>query len=314
MFFVVDKPRLQRIIAIVREDHSRRKGAEQPFLRLKADGTELTISGGGCVTATFPATVYQPGVLFLRTTKFRKLVRSLKNEKFMTFQVSEDGLHFGDVLIPFEGSDMVLYPNPADAPENWPPPPPEAEQLPKVEKMKALYQHKTNGDIFAVETDEYGNVVATAGPLLFKDINPDGLGYDKRWNTDVKLNFIDYLPLSKLEYAELLKKNGFFVQQTQRSIFDELDRCEYFRKETTTLCYVIDNINRPEQSTLAESEKRMKVEIKGNELIITVEMQAPTLSASGKTLVIASSHGNQTTTAMIDGKPVVVGLNAYIKK
>jgi len=57
----------------------------------------------------------------------------------------------------------------------------------------------------------------------------------------------------------------------------------------------------------------MKVEIKGNELIITVEMQKPTPSASGKTLVIASSHGNQTTKAMIDGKPVV-GLNVYIKK
>ena len=58
----------------------------------------------------------------------------------------------------------------------------------------------------------------------------------------------------------------------------------------------------------------MKVEIKGNELIITVEMQTPTPSASGKTLVIASSHGNQMTTAIIDGKPVIVGLNAYIKK
>ena len=58
----------------------------------------------------------------------------------------------------------------------------------------------------------------------------------------------------------------------------------------------------------------MKVEIKGNELIITIEMQKPTPSASGKTLVIASSHGNQTTTATIEGKPIVVGLNAYIKK
>ncbi len=58
----------------------------------------------------------------------------------------------------------------------------------------------------------------------------------------------------------------------------------------------------------------MKVEIKGNELIITVEMQTPTPSASGKTLVVASSRGNQITSAMVDGKPVVVGLNAYIKK
>jgi hypothetical protein len=58
----------------------------------------------------------------------------------------------------------------------------------------------------------------------------------------------------------------------------------------------------------------MKVEIKGNELIITVQLQTPTPSASGKTLVVASSHGNQTTTATIDGKTVIVGLNAYIKK
>ena len=58
----------------------------------------------------------------------------------------------------------------------------------------------------------------------------------------------------------------------------------------------------------------MKVEIKGNELIITVELQTSTPSASGKTLVVASSYGNQVTMALIDGKLVVVGLNAYIKK
>jgi len=58
----------------------------------------------------------------------------------------------------------------------------------------------------------------------------------------------------------------------------------------------------------------MNVEIKGNELVITIEMQTPTPSASGKTLVIASSHGNQKTEAIIDGKPVIIGLNAYIKK
>ena len=73
-------------------------------------------------------------------------------------------------------------------------------------------------------------------------------------------------------------------------------------------------LNEKNRRTPAESVKNMKVEIKGNELIITVEMQKPTPSASGKTLVVASSHGNQATTAMIDGKPVIVGLNAYIKK
>lgn len=131
MFFVVDKPRLQRIISIVREDRSRREDAEIPFLRLKAENTELTVSGGGCVTAAFPATVYEPGVLFLRTTLFRRLVRTFRGEKFLAFQVTDEGLRFGNVLMPFEGSDMVLYPNPDTAPESWPPPPPEAEQIPE---------------------------------------------------------------------------------------------------------------------------------------------------------------------------------------
>jgi len=57
----------------------------------------------------------------------------------------------------------------------------------------------------------------------------------------------------------------------------------------------------------------MKVEIKNHELVITLAMQQPTPSASGKTLVVASSHGNQPTAAQVDGKPVVVGLNAYIR-
>jgi hypothetical protein len=59
----------------------------------------------------------------------------------------------------------------------------------------------------------------------------------------------------------------------------------------------------------------MKVEIKGSELVITIAMQQPPApSASGKTLVVASTHGNQATTATVDGKPVIIGLNAYIKR
>jgi hypothetical protein len=57
----------------------------------------------------------------------------------------------------------------------------------------------------------------------------------------------------------------------------------------------------------------MKVTIKDNKLVIEMEMSKPTPSASGKTLVVASTHGNQPTTAMVDGKPVVIGLNAYIR-
>jgi hypothetical protein len=48
-------------------------------------------------------------------------------------------------------------------------------------------------------------------------------------------------------------------------------------------------------------------------LVIRIPMQTPTPSATGKTLVVASTHGNMATTAVVNGKPVVVGVNAYIK-
>ena len=59
----------------------------------------------------------------------------------------------------------------------------------------------------------------------------------------------------------------------------------------------------------------MEVELKNKKLIITIPVNdKPTPSASGKTLVVASSHGNQKTTAMVNGKPIIVGVNAYIRK
>lgn len=46
---------------------------------------------------------------------------------------------------------------------------------------------------------------------------------------------------------------------------------------------------------------------------IEAETESPRPSATGKTLVVASTHGNLATTATVKGRPVVVGLNAYIK-
>ena len=37
-------------------------------------------------------------------------------------------------------------------------------------------------------------------------------------------------------------------------------------------------------------------------------------SKSGKTMLVASSGGNVSTSAIVDGKPVTVGLKAYIPK
>lgn len=58
----------------------------------------------------------------------------------------------------------------------------------------------------------------------------------------------------------------------------------------------------------------MNVEIRGNKLCIEIDLETPTPSSSGKTLVVASSRGNAVTTAEVDGKPITIGLNAYIKK
>lgn len=59
----------------------------------------------------------------------------------------------------------------------------------------------------------------------------------------------------------------------------------------------------------------MKVEIKDGNLVVTVPLDgSPHPSKSGKTLIVASSHGIVSTDAKVDGKAVQVGLNAFISK
>lgn len=58
----------------------------------------------------------------------------------------------------------------------------------------------------------------------------------------------------------------------------------------------------------------MKATLENGELVIRIPANLdPQPSASGKTLIVASTHGNQTTTATVKGKPVIIGLNAYIR-
>ena len=61
----------------------------------------------------------------------------------------------------------------------------------------------------------------------------------------------------------------------------------------------------------------MQVSINEQNGVSTLTIEIPVSlrpSKSGKTMLVASSGGNVTTTAMVDGKPVTVGLNAYISK
>jgi len=58
----------------------------------------------------------------------------------------------------------------------------------------------------------------------------------------------------------------------------------------------------------------MEAKIENGKLIVTIPIQEPRPSVSGKTLVVATSGGNKATAAVINGKPIIVGLNAYIQK
>lgn len=58
----------------------------------------------------------------------------------------------------------------------------------------------------------------------------------------------------------------------------------------------------------------MQTEVKGDNLVITIPMnKKPTVSASGKTLQVASSHGNTPTSTQVQDSPLIVGVNAYIR-
>ena len=58
----------------------------------------------------------------------------------------------------------------------------------------------------------------------------------------------------------------------------------------------------------------IETKIEGNKLIIICDLEKPTPSASGKTLVVASTRGNMKTSLTVNGKPLTIGLNAYIPK
>jgi hypothetical protein len=84
---------------------------------------------------------------------------------------------------------------------------------------KALYKHKRSGDIFAIETGEGGEVISTAGPLLIKELDPERLDYDNYFNEEIKAKIKDFILLSKAEYLEILRKNGFVIQTSQKHLF-----------------------------------------------------------------------------------------------
>jgi len=57
----------------------------------------------------------------------------------------------------------------------------------------------------------------------------------------------------------------------------------------------------------------MQAEIKGSNLVITIPADLdPKPSKSGKSRMVATTGGFVTTTALVKGKPIKIGLNAVI--
>jgi len=56
----------------------------------------------------------------------------------------------------------------------------------------------------------------------------------------------------------------------------------------------------------------LTVNREGDTLVIRILIKEATPSSSGKTLVVASTRGNQKTAVQIDGKDLYLGLNAYV--
>ena len=85
--------------------------------------------------------------------------------------------------------------------------------------MKSLYRHKYSGDVFAIETDEDGQVISTSGPLFGDDFDPKMLDYDEYWNTEIAAKLDDFERLTKDDYLELLRQNGFVIDHNQKHLF-----------------------------------------------------------------------------------------------
>jgi len=120
MFFIVDKPRFEKILRIVRPAPGVRASDHTgPFLRIEASDNRLSLSSRS-VSAEFEATVFEPGVLFLRERLFARLLRGVKGENQLSIQVNAEGLLFSDVRMPLEPNLMLLYINPLKAPVRHP--------------------------------------------------------------------------------------------------------------------------------------------------------------------------------------------------
>lgn len=119
MHFVVNRTDFAAVIVIVRDDKAKKnQGRKGPFMRWEVKDDQIRIDGNEA-SATIPATVHEAGVLFLKVTLFRKLLKTLTNE-MLKIQVTAEGLVMENIRLSKESSDMLLYNDPDQAPRLHP--------------------------------------------------------------------------------------------------------------------------------------------------------------------------------------------------
>jgi hypothetical protein len=58
----------------------------------------------------------------------------------------------------------------------------------------------------------------------------------------------------------------------------------------------------------------LSAKIEKGQLVLSLPVEAnPMPSKSGKTILVATTRGPQSTTVIHDGKPLIVSINAYVK-
>jgi len=82
-----------------------------------------------------------------------------------------------------------------------------------------------------------------------------------------------------------------------------------------TSIHLLKPSKRKETKVMAkEKPTTVKVDEDKGLLIITVPILKPLKpSKTGKSLTVATTHGNRPTEAQVQGKPLIVGVNAYIR-
>jgi hypothetical protein len=118
MLFVVRKRELQHAISVLRDD---RRQSKHPgtFMRFEARYDFLAISSWDA-SAQIAATVYEPGVVFLRTGTFRKLLPTIRETQFLEIHVRDGQLLLDNVRLAIPPEDVLLHSEPEAAPARHP--------------------------------------------------------------------------------------------------------------------------------------------------------------------------------------------------